>query len=497
MSAITRFPNLFSPVKISNIWVKNRIGMMPMAVFTPRLMDTDGSYTKDGADYYIARAKGGTGLIITGLLPVIPIMAEGPNPTKNLESYSEHQKYLADGVHSFGSKVFVQLSALTGRSGMTGHEPAPSEIQNVWNPSLKNPEISIEKIKEIIHNFAEISYAAKQAGIDGVEIHAVHEGYILDQFAIANMNYRRDEYGGSLENRLRITTEIIQNIKKRCGKDFPVSLRYSVKSYIKSFNNGALPGEKFVEFGRDIDESKKVVKIFEKAGLDLLNCDNGSYDSWYWPHPPSYMPKACNLSDVSLIKKEVKIPIVCAGRFDDPILAESAIKNEQIDIMGLGRPLLADAEIGNKFYTGKLDDVRPCICCHNGCFSRIFMFKDLSCAVNPSCGKEVSYSISPANIKKKILVVGGGISGMEAARVCTLRGHNVEIFEKSNELGGVFIAASIPDYKEDEKRLLQWYKKQVKDLAIKVKLNTEVTNEMITTENYDEIFIATGAIEPK
>jgi len=493
------YPALFSSLKIGTVEIKNRIAMMPMGVFSPRLLGPNGAYTKDGADYYIERARGGVGLIITGLLPVgIYPPGYGPGDRgEGFQKYIDSQKYLADGVHRYGTRVFVQITAMTGRVGTHPAEPAACVIQNVWDPTQKHREMTVREIKAYVEKFANAALACKLAGIDGVEVHAVHEGYLLDQFTIAATNTRTDEYGGSLENRLRFPTEIVQAIKASCGKDFPVSLRYSVRSYMKGFNRGALPGEDFVEFGRDFEESIMVARKFEEAGYDLLNCDNGSYDSWYWPHPPVYMPKACNLDDVRALKKHVSIPVICAGKFDDPKLADEVISRGEIDMMGMGRPLLADPEIVNKFAEGDLADIRPCIGCHQGCLSRIFQFKDICCAVNPACARELSYDVKKSDNPKKVLVVGGGLAGMEAARVCALRGHRVDLCEKTDRLGGVFIAASAQDYKEDDRRLLSWYIKQMKDPAINVRLGTEVNKAWIDKNAYDEIFVATGAVERK
>ncbi len=324
----------------------------------------------------------------------------------------------------------------------------------------------------------------------------------MDQFTISAFNKRNDEYGGSLENRLRFPIEIVQAIKEKCGKDFPVSLRYSVKSYTKAFNRGAVPGEKFEEYGRDYEESKKVARMLQDAGYDMLDCDNGTYDAWYWPHPPVYMPKALNLEDVAFIKKEVDIPVICAGRFDNPALADQSIAEGKIDMMGMGCPLLADPDLANKFREEKLDDIRPCISCHFGCLARIFQIdmkkratKDISCALNPRCGMENHYNITKADTRKKIAVIGGGIAGMEAARVCALRGHEVDLYEKKDALGGVFIAAAAFDFKDDDRRLLKWYRKQMEDTGVHVLLNTEFKPE--NKEQYDEIFVATGATEKK
>ncbi|MDM8301735.1 FAD-dependent oxidoreductase [Collinsella tanakaei] len=492
------YPNLFSPIKIGNVEVPNRIAMMPMGVFSPRLMDLKtGAYTKDGADYYIERAKGGTGLIITGLVPIIPL--PGMNPVNFPDEYVEKLSYLTNGIHEQGSRIFIQLTAMTGRAAWfegdapTDTLPAPAPIQNVWDPTITNRGITKDEIHAYVRNFATAASLVKRAGGDGVEIHAVHEGYLLDQFAISFYNRRTDEYGGSLENRLRFAREIVEAIHEQCGDDFPVSLRYSVRSYVKDFNRGALPGEKFVEVGRDLEESLEMARLLEGYGYAMLNCDNGSYDSWYWPHPPVYMPKACNLDDVMKVKEVVDIPVVCAGRFDDPDLAEKVIAEGKIDMMGMGRPQLADPEIANKFREGRLDDIRPCISCHQGCLSRIFQHKDISCAVNPACGREKSMAITPAETVKRVAVVGGGLGGMEAARVSALRGHTVDLFEKTGELGGVFVWAASLDFKEDDRRLLAWYKKQMVDLGVNVHLNTEATAD--TVAGYDEVNVATGATE--
>lgn len=308
----TKYKHLFSPIKVGGTELPNRIAMMPMGVFSPRLLDPKtGAYTKDGADYYIERAKGGTGLIVTGVVPIIPM--PGKNPVNFPDEYIEKMRYLTEGVHKYGSKIFIQFTAMTGRAAHITNEiewkmlPAPAPIQNVWDPTIQNRGITKEEIQKYIENFAQAAYLVKQAGGDGVEVHAVHEGYLLDQFAISFYNKRTDEYGGSLENRLRFAKEIVEAIKAKCGKEFPVSVRYSVRSYVKDFNRGALPWEEFEEKGRDLAEGIQVAKMLESFGYDMLDCDNGSYDSWFWPHPPMYMPKACNLKDVQEVKKAVNI----------------------------------------------------------------------------------------------------------------------------------------------------------------------------------------------
>jgi len=357
----------------------------------------------------------------------------------------------------------------------------------------------------VVDAYSKTAVLCKKAGIDGIEIHAVHEGYLLDQFAILNTNHRTDEYGGSLENRLRFAADIIKAIKSACGEDYPVSVRYSVASKMRGYNQGALPGENYVEFGRSMEESPAVARLLEAAGADMLNADNGSYDSWYWAHPPVYMPMACNLPEVSYIKQFVDIPVVCAGRMNDPGLAAEAVENKVIDGVGIARQLLADPQWCDKVREERLDDIRPCIACHNACFP-FSHFKGVPCgfsgvmgrcALNPATMNEEEMAIVPASIRKKVAVIGGGIGGMETARLCKMRGHDVTLYEKAGQLGGVFIAAAAPDFKEQDKKLIKWYIKQLHDLEVTIKLNTEITNEMLGELDADEIVVATGSVPKK
>lgn len=391
-------------------------------------------------------------------------------------------------VLAIGSGMFPKGSDLVKAMN------APTEgLPNVWIPEKKHRDLTRDEIHEIIGAFGKSAKLAQDAGMDGIEIHAVHEGYLLDQFAVEATNHRTDEYGGSLENRLRFVCEIIKEIKKTCGVDFPVSVRYSVASKMRGFNSGALPGEPYKEFGRSLEESPAVARILETAGCDMLNADNGSYDSWWWAHPPMYMPMACNLPESTYIKKFVNIPVVCAGRMEDPDIAAQAIESGSIDGIGIARQLLADPEWPTKVKNENLGNIRPCIACHNGCFGRLFSGKGTSCAVNPAAMQEDEYKIEPAKTTKKVAVIGGGIGGMEAARLCALRGHDVTLYERSGRLGGVFTAAATPDFKESDKKLITWYVKQITDLKVSVQLNTEATPEMVKRAAPDAIIVATGA----
>ena len=338
--------------------------------------------------------------------------------------------------------------------------------------------------------------------MDGVEVHAVHEGYLLDQFTLKYTNKRKDQFGGSFENRYRFATAIVKKIKSACGRDYPVSLRYSVVSKTKDFCVGAMPGEDYVEIGRDMEESEKAAKYLQDAGYDMLNADNGTYDAWYWAHPPQYMPQNCNLEDVAHIKKFVDIPVVCAGRME-PEVGAQAVADGRIDAVGVARQFLADSEWITKLIENRLEDIRPCICCHNGCFTMTH-YKGIAngqpmddvrhmarCALNPETMQTKKYKIVPAKTKKRIVVIGGGIGGMEAAIVCAKRGHSVTLYEKTDHLGGIFIAAAAPSYKEKDRDLLVWYEREIQKYPIEVKLNTEVKN--VEALQADEVIVATGS----
>ena len=281
-----------------------------------------------------------------------------------------------------------------------------------------------------------------------------------------------------------------------------MSLRYSVESKMKGFCEGAMPGEDYVEVGRNMAESEKAAKYLQDAGYDMLNADNGTYDSWYWAHPPMYMPQNCNLEDVAHIKQFVDIPVVCAGRME-PDMGAQAVAEGRIDAVGVARQFLADPAWITKLIEDRLEDIRPCICCHAGCFNFSKSkghanTQDLTdtmglarCALNPETMQSKKYSIEPAKKQKKIAVIGGGIGGMEAAILCAKRGHTVTLYEKSDKLGGVFIAAAAPSFKEKDRELITWYIREVQKLPITVKMNTEVTD--IKSLDADEIIVATGA----
>lgn len=527
----SKYESLFTPWKIKNCEIKNRIVMTSMGGTSIFGWMEPNHFDKEAANFLLERAKNNVGLILPGIAPIRDILLgkwlyQGKGKFKKLKEFM-------DEFHKTGAKMFVQLTAGFGRSLAindimvkalhnkalaTVLKPAldvsyltasASATPNRWQESCISRPLTQKEIHEMVEAFAKTAKLCMDAGVDGVEIHAVHEGYLLDQFTMKYTNQRTDEYGGSFENRYRFPVEIVKAIKKACGDDFAVSLRYSVVSKTKGFGKGALPGEDYVEVGRDMEESERAAKYLQDAGYDMLNCDNGTYDAWYWAHPGPYMPQNCNLEDVAHIKKFVDIPVVCAGRMEPDVGAE-AIAEGKIDGLGVARQFLTDPAWVTKLMNDDIASIHPCICCHNACFDMASYKGDdgqlvgndqtladnagmARCALNPQTMQSKKYKIVKAARPKKIAVIGGGIGGMEVARVATLRGHKVTIYEKSNVLGGVFIAAAAPSFKEKDRDLIKWYEKEIKDLNIEVKFNTEVKPEDIAKLGADEVVVATGS----
>lgn len=498
-----KYSKLFSSIKIGSITIKNRFAMAPMGPLG--LADANGGWNQRGIDYYVERAKGGTGLIITGVTFFDQVVEKQdpstvPNPLYKPVNFVKTSREMTERIHAYGSKIFLQLSGGFGRVTIptnVGDIPpvAPSAIPHRWLDKTCRA-ITVDEIHAIVKQFGEAAFHAKRAGFDGVQIHAVHEGYLIDQFAISMFNQRTDEYGGSLENRLRFAKEVVEEIKKTCGNDFPVTLRFSVKSMIKDWRVGALPGEDFEEKGRDTEEGLKAAKLLESYGYDALDTDVGTYDAWWWNHPPMYQKKGLYREYCKMVKEVVDIPVFCAGRMDNPDMALEAIENGECDVIDLGRPLLADPDYCNKLRCGKITQIRPCISCHEGCMGRVASYSLLNCAVNPQAARERVNAYEPILKKKKVLIVGGGVAGCEAARVLDIRGHQPVVYEKGSRLGGNLIPGGAPDFKEDDIALADWYTNELNRLGVHVHLNTELNEEEIKAMDYDTVILATGS-KPK
>lgn len=492
--AVQTYKNSFTPFQIGKVTIKNRYCVAPIGFIPVSAM---GAYDNDGMDSLVERAKGGFGLIYTsslgGDVKVDPFShLDKVFPLYSPINFMRNSVFMNERIHAYGSKVFCQVSMGVGRNG--AGKKAPSEISTFSDPSKNAQALTKDEIKSKIDSLVETAKLVKASDYDGIEIHSIHWGYLLDQFAMSITNKRTDEYGGSLENRLRICREIVEGIKQVCGADYPVSMRLGLKSYIKGLGYGqsSLDGED--EAGRTLEEGLEICKLLEAYGYDALSLDVGVYESFYHACPPIYIPKGNYLPLYAEAKKVVTIPVMAANRMDDPDMCENAIAEAKIDAVVLGRATLADPHYARKVETGKVDRIRPCLACNQGCLGRGLVNTAVSCAVNPEVYRGVSYGISKALMPKKIAVIGGGIAGMEAARVATLRGHEATLYEASDRLGGNLIAAGSHTYKDPVLKLNEWYQRELKELGVPIRLNTRATPNMMREMNVDAAILAVGSV---
>lgn len=397
---------------------------------------------------------------------------------------------LNERAGAYGTKIFAQITMGLGRN--YPNLPAPSSVHVFRHPGEVSPELTIDQIKSKIESVVKASKIAKDSGFSGVEVHSIHWGYLLDQFALAMMNRRTDEYGGSLENRLRAAKEILEGIKRECGSDFPVSMRLGLKTFVKGFEQASLTGEE--EIGRTLEEGVEIAKLLESYGYDCLNVDTGIYDSFYYACPPMYMPKGYLVELAAKAKEAVNIPILAGGRMNEADIAENAIRDGKIDAVVLGRAALADPEYPNKVLTGHTEKIRPCIACNQGCITRLQQGKQPTCAVNPVAMREVRYALRPCVQPKKVVVVGGGVAGMEAARTAAMRGHKVFLYEKNGSLGGNLIPGSSHSFKKEVRELNAWYQNELRALPVEIHTGEEVTPEHLRNMDADVIILATGSV---
>ena len=511
---------LFTPCKIGNLEIKNRF-VVPAMSFTDVITWSNHSQTENKIeDFLIRKAKDGVGCFVFGCLYVFS-QTDTDNWLYQHPDLFSHIPALMDELHSYGCKAIQQLGFGAGKAYIMppflqdkyDTDPtvkanadvmmasADAGLPNRWTPERKTTYLTKERIKEIIHGIAEAAYLCKINGIDGVEVHASHEGYMLDQFIAPYCNHRTDEYGGSLENRLRFACEIVKAIKERCGEDYPVLIRYSLVSKTREFQKGIIPQDhESVEIGKTIEESQQAMKILSEAGYDGFDVDNGTYDSWYYPHPPVYMPLNCNLAEAEAVKPFTDKPVICSGRMQ-PEAAAKAIRAGRLDFIGVGRQNLVEEDYVTKLYEGKDDEIRPCISCHLGCMP-ISLWKGKcsfgqlgNCALNPHAGHEAQYDKIPMpEVKKNIAVIGAGIAGVEFALRAKERGHKVTVYEKGDHIGGVFNIAAAFTFKEKDKELLKYYENQVRKNNIDIRFNTEIMS--LGEIEADEYVIATGSMGP-
>lgn len=476
----SEFTKLFEPGRIGNMVTRNRFVLAPAGTHS---CEPDGRYTQRTIDYYAARARGGTGLIILeGHKVEVKLEPRaGFVVSAHSDDYIPGMVDLVEAIHSYGGKACIQLQTDMGRENFDIFTPenppiSASAIPSFWNPKILCRPLEVHEIKEIVKAFGAACKRAVYAGFDAIEVHA-HTGYLLDQFMSSIWNKRTDEYGGDFDGRMRFAAEIIQEARKVVGPDYPIIFRFSA--------DHKFPG------GRNIAESQKIAKRLEELGVNALHIDVGTYESIYWAAPPNYLGDAPLVDSVAAIKEVVKIPIITVGSLT-PETAEAALEEGKADFAAFTRQLLADVDMPNKLYQGHREDVRPCIRCNEFCIGHVFGGKIVTCGLNPMAGNERLNKITPAEKQKKVVVVGGGPGGMEAARVAALRGHKVTLFEKSGQLGGLLSIIATPEFKKQLKKLVEWYKIQLRKLNVDVRLNTEINADSLELKDADNIIVAIG-----
>ena len=483
---------LGKPLRIGSLTVKNRFCMAPIGGGQHHL--PGGGLKDETIQYLVERARGGFGLIFTGALAadctVDPYTGIGPAILQNPDAFKMTAAELNERANAYGTKIFAQITMGLGRN--YPDLPAPSSVHVFRHPGVVSPELTHDQIKSKIDSVIRAAKIAKDSGFSGIEVHSIHWGYLLDQFALSMMNHRTDEYGGSLENRLRAAKEILEGIKQECGSGYPVSMRLGLKTYVKDYEKATLTGEE--EAGRTLEEGIRIAQLLESYGYDCLSVDTGTYDSFYYACPPMYMPKGFVVELAEKAKEAVNIPILAGGRMNDPDIAEAAIRDGKIDAVVMGRAALADPEYPNKVLTGHTERIRPCIACNQGCITRLQQGKQPTCAVNPTAMREMRLAMRPCVQPKKVVIVGGGVAGMEAARIAAMRGHKVSLYEKTTELGGNLIPGGSHSFKKEVRDLNAWYQNELSLLPVEIHTGETVTAEQLKTVGADVIILATGSV---
>lgn len=488
------FEHTLSPWKIGNVEIKNRMCVSPMG--SGEVLETvgyGGAFTDRGIRYYEERARGGFGAIfLPAFMP--DNKADAHDPLTAMLNYPDYFRkqglLLNERMSYFGTKTFQQLSLGLGRDdGFLAASPTPQ----FFNPDEPNPFLTTEQIKQKVESVVQAAKLCKDSGFTGVEVHAIHWGYLMDELAMPLMNWRTDEYGGSLENRIRTAKECVEGIKQVCGSDFPVTMRLGLKTYIRGFNQPSLDGDE--EAGRTLEESLEIAKLLEQYGYDALNVDTGTYDSFYYACPPQYMPFGHVIPLAEECKRVVDIPVICGSRMNRPEMAEKAIAEGKIDAYVIGRATLADPQYAKKIEMGRPEKIRPCIGCTVGCIGKVMNGEAVNCAVNPAARNELNYNISRSLEPKKAAVVGGGVAGMEAARTLKLRGFDVTIYEKTDKLGGNLLPAGAHAFKIELYQLVDWYKQELETLGVPVVYHCEMTAEKLKNEiKPDVALLAVGSV---
>lgn len=468
---------LLSPLTVGSLEIKNR---MAVAAMVTCYCDDDGMPTEQYIAYHEARAKGGFGLIITEDYAVDPagrgFWCAGLWKDEQIAPHRE----LTERVHAAGAKIFAQIYHC-GRqtaAALIGTQPvAPSALPC---PSMGEVPHALtrEEIRTIVGQFGDTALRAKQAGFDGVELHGAH-GYLIAEFLSAYSNKRTDSYGGPLHNRLRFPLEVIADVRAKCGDDFPVSFRISADEYVIG--------------GRDIAETTTVCRALEAAGIDLLHISAGTYESAWAIIPPLGRPYAWLADFAAQVKQVVKIPVQVVGRIKDPDVAEGILQAGKADLISFARASLADPDLPRKYAEGHPEQIRQCIGCNQGCITILFANQPIRCLVNPSCGYEGAQEVKPAATTKKVLVVGGGPAGLEAARGARLAGHDVVLHERQDHLGGNFLVGAVPPGKGELTSYITWLGEELGRLGVPIRLCSEADADVVAREHPDVVVYAAGA----
>ena len=476
------FPHVFAPGKIGTLTLKNRVVKAPQS---SGMSNMDGTVSERLVRYYRDQAAGGAGLIVVEYAYVDDIGAKSAHCHLGI-SNNEHipgLAWLAENIKEMGAAAGIQIEHC-GRQKFLGTQPicAPSALPwpKLWDQYgvQSVPHVlTIEEIQDIVHAFGDSALRAKEAGFELVEIHGAH-GYLLTNFFSPHTNHRTDLYGGSLENRMRIYVEIVRDVRKKVGPDFPVTIRLS--------------GTDYEPDGFPIEDTIAMAKVLEREGIDAFHISGGDHHTMIHQVSPMAMSVCHNTWAAEAIKKVVSVPVIASGSITLPEYAEEIIASGKGDFVGLGRPLWADPEWPNKAAADHPEDIRPCIRCNEGCLERTFFhYKAITCALNPVVSREGELKITPAPVKKKAAVVGGGAAGMEAARVLKLRGHDVTVYEEKPENGGLLHEAAAPEFKADIRPFMKYQVTALEKLGVPV---IREKADAAKLAGYDVVICATGSL---
>ncbi len=475
---MSHLKHLFSPIQIGTMTAKNRLLMSAMSINFG--VDDAGNVTEQLTEYFVARAKGGTGMMLVGGGAVHPTGLELPHlPTLWDDACIPSLEVMTEAVRPYDAKFGMQLMH-GGRQSYHDDKVAPSPLPAEAVVKGVPRELTLSEIHEMAAAFGDSARRCRDAGFDFIEIHAAH-GYLINQFMAKNSNKREDEYGGSFENRIRFLLELFRDIKDKTGDDFPVGIRINGNDYIKN--------------GWTLEEALKLAVILEQQGADYLHISAGVYGSTELTIPSMYVKHGCFVHLAEAVKKEVSLPVFTVGRIKSPEMADRIIKEGKADAVAMGRSLLADPEFANKAASGDLTRIRPCIGCCLGCIHNVLALEPGACVANPDVGRE--YQVKDevrADPPKKILVVGAGPAGLAAARMAATRGHEVVVCDEKGHIGGLARLAAIPPGRGEIMDIVDFLRNELDRMQVEVRLNAKLTEEFIKSVGPQEIILASGSL---